>query len=1545
MRNPYFKLSILIAAFCLVTTAAWATGEPSTYFNIFVPPNNDAVQRNVCLVVTAILDSTAFTITDDGMDGDTDDSVTGILMAGQSYILYIKDNGINDDAKYASGGVLKQDGDYFIIHADKNVYASQSTNSDWQHDWVPGVSQSSLSQKFIVYAPKVSSSKRDLNVFAYEDSTLVTLKRISLSATIQTGYTNVDYQGGTLIFQRLIHRGQDLIHFYNDARNIMDDGCTYIIETSKPATLQYGALFGNERDGGGYVPTNTGSCSGELAYFAVPYQAAGEQEIRVVSWDPANTVKLYRYNAGTWVLMQTWNMGSKTVAEWVGRSNGNASYSTAFKIECTAGKRVSIFEGNWFETGSPGTSDMATMMSAENGTTAGDYFLAYMAPPGNEASVLNPFTGTAFGGRYTHLYLFSQDTAHVTVKDAYTNGTDFTRTYTILPERYVDCALSETEWKSIYNGTGTTAGGPERPYLIVSSDSPISVMNTNFNDNWMMYFGSSQFRSFNQTTGSTSSTVIPGQNVTLTSTIQIEGNRPVTEVSAQLVIDGGLQVVSSTFNSNGTSYAGDITQNESLVIIDYNNLPNLTPNGSYGTTTVLKGSVMDADGNPLFTNNVSDMTFIVNGKVNGVPQQSTNIESVVLNTRNTSNLIFNLAELTGLETALTDSWTVSTIDYDNDGDDDLFFTDRNATQPNKLYRNNGNVTFTPITTGALVTDLAKSMASAWADCDNDGDLDVVIANNTQKPCFFYTNNGNGTFTKNTTAGFTQEVGYYHHVSWVDVDNDGQLELYLGNYWPTRFNELWRRNADGTWALWESSLLSQIPGSATGSTWADYDNDGFQDLIILNNEGGNNSLYHNRGNGNFEAVSNTITQYGGHSVGSTWGDIDKDGDLDLFISNASNYDNDLFINGGRSANYAFTRATGETVTDKGHSHGAAFADVDKDGDLDLYVANDQGVKFLYMNDGSGNFSKKTDEWPNSNFGNAYGTSFSDLDMDGDLDLVSATHSNQRNYIFTANNNSNAWINIRLVGVNSNKSAIGARVRVKSGGKWQCREVNAQNGLGGQCSYRQHFGLGTSSTIDSIEVKWPSAYVQRLANVNINQNLLITEENGTAITALAYEDANGNCAYDIGELALNNIKFKINNGDYIAYSDAEGKATLNLAVGNYTIAVDNNQYTAACSNPSSFNVQGVGGTLNVGNFGLRAACNNPNLAVSASTPIMRTGFPSQYWITANNPGLATANNVELVVTLPATIDILSASTPWTSLVTNNNQHTITWALGSLVHGAEQIIALNYRVTTALTPGNNVVGTFTVAGTESDCNASDNTFTDYQSIYGSVDPNDLLGFPVGENEEHYISNKQDITYRVRFQNVGNYPAEFVNIIDTLPEGLDASSLRNVSASHAFNMSSKGNIITFHFPNIQLPDSTSDLEGSNGYVQFTLDQRANNAGGIVIENTAAIQFDYNEFIWTNQIFHTVLGENNLIPSGELVIFPNPASDFCLIMAKVADGNAPALKSLSIYTPEGTLISNKQFNTNIPKLDLSDLNSGLYILSATDINGTIYNNKLIVTH
>jgi hypothetical protein len=326
LLNPLkMKKLYSILLLMLVALSLRATGEASTYFQVFVPPNNEPIGRDVCLIVTALYDSTTFQIVDDDADGDSDDSVSGLLMAGQSYVLYIRENGINDDAPRSGEGPTQQDGDYFIITSDKLVFASQSTNSDWQHDWVPSINKTSKGSRFVIYSPPTSFSPRDLNVFAYEDSTEVTIRRISVLPQTTSGFTQVDQRSSTIVAQRSLNVGEDLIFTYQEGRDIMESGATYLVETNKDVTVQYGAIYKNARDGGGYVPSDNGSAVGELFYFTVPYQSAREQEIRVVSWSDSNQVSLDKFVNGVWVNVQSWNLdrlepgsGSPTAEMWTG---------------------------------------------------------------------------------------------------------------------------------------------------------------------------------------------------------------------------------------------------------------------------------------------------------------------------------------------------------------------------------------------------------------------------------------------------------------------------------------------------------------------------------------------------------------------------------------------------------------------------------------------------------------------------------------------------------------------------------------------------------------------------------------------------------------------------------------------------------------------------------------------------------------------------------------------------------------------------------------------------------------------------------------------------------------------------------------------------------------------------------------------------------------------------------------------------------------------------------------------------------------------------
>lgn len=1534
LRLKKLVLTLFLASFSLM---AMATGEPSTWFNIFVPPNNDAVQRNVCLVITAISDSTNFSIVDDGEDGDTDDCKTGMLMAGQSYILYIKDNGINDDARYASGGVWKQDGDFFTITSNKLIYASQSTNSDWQHDWVPSVTKTGLGQKFIVYAPAVSSSKRDLNTFAYFDSTVITISKISTAPTLQTGYTNVSAGSHTIVVQKTLMVGRDIIYYSGEGRDLMISGETYLIESSKPITLQYGALFGNERDGGGYVPSANGSSAGDLFYFGVPFQSGsnGEQEIRIASWNNANVVSLDRYSAGSWISVKTWTVNANEGVDWVGKNNGNVNYPTVFRLSCSAGKKVSVFEANWLETGSPGTSDIGTMASSNLGTSSGNDFLIYMAPPGKEENVRNPFTNTLFGQMITHAYLFSyNDTCIVSVKDAYTNGLDISRTYTILPGRYVDCFLTLTEWKSIYNGTGSNSG-PERPYLKISSNKPISVMNTNFNDNWMMYFGSALEQSFNQVSTASKKSAKPGDTVTVNSQLVFKTPSVIDSAKITVLVGSGAKVISSTLNdiNANTSVAGTINEQAYQTGISFPIQNTLTPTHTYIVETQIVAQLMYNNGSLLPNNTVVGVETSISGKINGTLQQSFSVEGIQVLSANTSNLMFSLAPF---NSELNDSWTASIVDFNNDGWEDIYLAVKTNSLSNILYKNNGNNTFTKTQLNKLTTDKAASICSSWVDFDNDGDKDVLVVNNTQTPNWFYQNNGN-TFSNLSASPVADHVAYFHSGSFADYDNDGYLDLFLSNYMPTRFNELYHNNANGTFSATANNPICNESNMSLGSTWADYDNDGDQDLFVPNGNDVNNSLFLNNGNGSFiKQTQLNVCNDGGKSVGSCWGDVNNDGFLDLFVSNASGQNNFLYLN---NKNGSFTKVIGQpVVTDGGHSHGCSFADIDNDMDLDLYVTNDKGLKFLYINDGLGNFSRKNDEVTAANYGNSMGHYWFDADKDGDLDLFVATHSNQVKYFFTNNGNANNWTNIKLVGTLSNRDAIGTKIRVKSGGIWQTREVNAQSGLGGQSSLRCHFGLGANTIIDSIAIRWPSGQIQYLSNMNVNTFNTITEPNGSSIKGIVFFDQNNNCVKDTNEPILSGMRIDIGT-TYHAVSNTLGAFQSAAPMGTYSVSVQaQGIWQAVCAIPS-VTVATNGSTYTV-NIPITSTVSGVNLKIDLSATAMRRGFKNEVTLNVQNNGSSEVYNVPIKLTHGGYMAVKS-STPLYSSV---NYNTYTWMVDTLKPGQVKTIHLMDSVYLSRAIGSTL--SFTAEAIYNyDIDPLDNTKTYFTEVVGAIDPNDLTVSPRGESDEGFVKKGTTLFYKVRFQNIGNYMASNVFINDCLPQGIDHSSIAFESSSHpcAFSYSDDG-CIDARFNDINLPDSTSDFDKSQGYLLFSVRVKQDVDAGAYIPNSAAIKFDYEDPLNTNRVMNTVVYDHE---EESLFVFPNPNNgdmNLQLLSGKEQFQSDNQIKNALLYNLNGQMIKTVAGNgSGMLPISLQEIAGGVYQLKAEDMTGKFYFKKVVI--
>jgi gliding motility-associated-like protein len=265
------------------------------------------------------------------------------------------------------------------------------------------------------------------------------------------------------------------------------------------------------------------------------------------------------------------------------------------------------------------------------------------------------------------------------------------------------------------------------------------------------------------------------------------------------------------------------------------------------------------------------------------------------------------------------------------------------------------------------------------------------------------------------------------------------------------------------------------------------------------------LFRNDGQGSFTQITEGISgQEEIYSNGASWGDYNNDGYLDLFVANESAYrqpaPNFLYRNNG---NGSFTKiTTGAIVTDTSNALGSAWGDYDNDGYLDLFVANYekdfedyhtvQGYRnLLYHNNGDGTFTRITDDVIVADSSTSSGAAWGDCDNDGDLDLFVANYYSP-SLLFINSGNGNNWLNIKLIGNASNKSAIGAVVRLKANGIWQMRHVEALSGALSQNSLNVEFGLGKATVIDSICVQWPSGSKSMMSGVAVNQFLTIEEE---------------------------------------------------------------------------------------------------------------------------------------------------------------------------------------------------------------------------------------------------------------------------------------------------------------------------------------------------------------------------------------------------------------------------------------------------------------------
>ncbi len=891
---------------------------------------------------------------------------------------------------------------------------------------------------------------------------------------------------------------------------------------------------------------------------------------------------------------------------------------------------------------------------------------------------------------------------------------------------------------------------------------------------------------------------------------------------------------------------------------------------------------------------------------------------------------------------------VRIADVDGDNDKDVIFGSNNDKTIGWFENMDGMGNFSSETFIAPHSGDIRDIY--FSDMDADGDLDFLTATNIDNNIKLFKNtDGTGNFTSNNIL--TKHIDGGRIVVADDLDGDGDKDIIAASYWDDKIS--WFKNVDGQGNFYNSqTIISATINGASSVFVGDVDGDGFKDVLATSYLDNTVVWFKNTdGLGTLsdpQLVDNNLI----NSSRVYLSDIDNDGDMDVFALGRTKiawYEN-LNGLGGFSSQQSIDNISNFSMKDM------SFGDLDGDGDLDISVAGTYGLmRYLNLN-GQGTFGTRQLINGTTNY-QSVSTKITDIDGDGDNDIVyigNTDSTGSSSYLGWSKNlnglGSFGSLQIISTILSYPKSVIVADfdndgdMDVASSAEGNGGVIAWYENTDGQGAFantQQIISQTSNSPYDIFAVDIDNNSTVDIVSISnfddkisLHKNLGIPTSNsisGTVRFDLLGDGCTVTDALVSGILLIatdnttTNATFSQENGQFQIYTTQEGTVTTQ---------VTSQLPTHYAANPASFQSNFTGfGNSDAVNFCIAPIAVINDLTVSFYPFINpRPGFMAGYRIVYKNTGTTQLNGSVSFTFDNSKLNFLNA----TETIASQTSNTLTFDFTGLNPFETKTIDLRFNVFTPPTTniGDVLISSATINPAAGDFTPEDNVFQYRQVVVGSYDPNDITCL---EGDQVLIEDADNyLHYLIRFQNTGTADAINVRVDNILDDKLDWTTMQLESLSHSGQVTIRnGSEVSFVFNNINLPNSTNDEPNSHGFIAYKIKPKDNVVVGNIINETAAIYFDFNPPIVTNttstEFFETLSVVDFEVD--KVSVYPNPTNGILNIVSNVS------IETIDLFNHLGQLVLSVKDTSSI---DVSSFSQGVYLMTLKDESGTTFTKRII---